>query len=77
MLASHGALRPGLTEQEPADLAAALTRPEIYLILSGGADFEALGLITTPVAGHASHLPSAASASISRAIAGSRRSLSR
>ena len=35
MLASHDALRPGLTEQEPADLAAALTRPEIYLILSG------------------------------------------
>ena len=28
-------LRPGLTEQEAGDLAAALTRPEIYLILSG------------------------------------------
>jgi hypothetical protein len=26
---------PGLTEQEPGDLAAALTWPEIYLILSG------------------------------------------
>ena len=35
VLASQGALRPGLTEQEAGDLAAALTRPEIYLILSG------------------------------------------
>ena len=35
MLASQGALRPGLTEQEPGAPAAALTRPEIYLILSG------------------------------------------
>ena len=35
MLAGQGALRPGLTEQEAGDLAAVLTRPEIYLILSG------------------------------------------
>jgi AcrR family transcriptional regulator len=35
VLASQGVLRPGLTEQEAGDLAAALTRPEIYLILSG------------------------------------------
>ncbi len=35
VLASQGALRPGLTEQEAGDLAAALTRPELYLILSG------------------------------------------
>lgn len=35
VLASQGALRPGLTEQEAGDLAAAVTRPEIYLILSG------------------------------------------
>jgi AcrR family transcriptional regulator len=35
VLASQGALRPGLTEKEAGDLAAALTRPEIYLILSG------------------------------------------
>jgi AcrR family transcriptional regulator len=34
VLASHGALRPGLTEREAGDLAAALTRPEIYRILS-------------------------------------------
>jgi hypothetical protein len=33
-LSSQGALRPGLTEQEAGDLAAALTRPEIYRILS-------------------------------------------
>ena len=33
-LASQGALRPGLTEQEAGDLAAALTRIEIYRILS-------------------------------------------
>lgn len=35
VLARQGALRPGLTEQEAGDLGAALTRPEIYLILSG------------------------------------------
>lgn len=35
VLASQGALRPGLTEQEAGDLASALTRPEVYLILSG------------------------------------------
>jgi len=35
VLASQGALRPGLTEQEAGDLGSALTRPEIYLILSG------------------------------------------
>jgi AcrR family transcriptional regulator len=34
VLASQGALRPGLSEQEAGDLAAALTRPEIYRILS-------------------------------------------
>src|SRR5580704_17986143 len=34
VLASQGALRPGLTEKEAGDLAAALTRPEIYRILS-------------------------------------------
>jgi AcrR family transcriptional regulator len=33
-LTSQGALRPGLSEQEAGDLAAALTRPEIYRILS-------------------------------------------
>ena len=33
-LTNQGALRPGLTEQEAGDLAAALTRPEIYRILS-------------------------------------------
>jgi AcrR family transcriptional regulator len=36
-LTSQGALRPGLTEQEAGDLAAALTRPEIYRILSSEA----------------------------------------
>ena len=34
-LTSQHALRPGLTEQEAGDLGAALTRPEIYLILPG------------------------------------------
>jgi AcrR family transcriptional regulator len=34
VLASQGALRPGLSEQEAGDLGAALTRPEIYRILS-------------------------------------------
>lgn len=34
VLASQDALRPGLTDQEAGDLAAALTRIEIYRILS-------------------------------------------
>ena len=34
VLASQHALRPGLSEQEAGDLAAALTRPEVYRILS-------------------------------------------
>jgi AcrR family transcriptional regulator len=34
VLTSQGALRPGLSEPEAGDLAAALTRPEIYRILS-------------------------------------------
>ena len=36
-LTSQHALRPGLNEQEAGDLAAALTRPEIYRILSSEA----------------------------------------
>ncbi len=34
-LASQGALRPGLSEKEAGDLAAALTHVEVYRILSG------------------------------------------
>jgi AcrR family transcriptional regulator len=37
VLTGQGALRPGLSEQEAGDLAAALTRPEIYRILSSEA----------------------------------------
>jgi len=35
MLASQGALRPGLSEKEAGDLGAALTRIEVYRVLSG------------------------------------------
>jgi hypothetical protein len=49
--------------------------PEVT-VLRLRADFEAPGFVHTLVAGHVSHHPPA-SASIRRAIAGSRRSLSR
>ena len=35
VLASEDALRPGLSEKEAGDLGAALTRVEVYRVLSG------------------------------------------